>query len=206
MDFLFGIKGRDFVMVCSDTCASQQIITIKHDEDKLVPIDSHKLIGISGASCAVALACSLFLNRVRLCGRASCLLLALRVPPATELCLLLFALSRAGKRCKCTYLGQSGKHLLSASSPGCHAVHAAACACSRPSHSSVRMAGEPGDRVQFSEFIIANVRLYALRNDFPLSTPAVANFTRCELAEALRKVRARAFRLRDRFVTLRSPS
>ncbi len=68
------------------------------------------------------------------------------------------------------------------------------------------MAGEPGDRVQFSEFIIANVRLYALRNDFPLSTPAVANFTRCELAEALRKVRARAFRLRDRFVTLRSPS
>ena len=45
--------------------------------------------------------------------------------------------------------------------------------------------------MQFSEFIIANVRLYALRNDFPLSTPAVANFTRCELAEALRKVRAR---------------
>lgn len=51
MDFLFGIKGKDFVMVCSDTCASQQIITIKHDEDKLVPIDSHKLICISGARC-----------------------------------------------------------------------------------------------------------------------------------------------------------
>ena len=48
MDFLFGIKGKDFVMVCSDTCASQQIITIKHDEDKLVPIDGHKLICISG--------------------------------------------------------------------------------------------------------------------------------------------------------------
>jgi len=57
--------------------------------------------------------------------------------------------------------------------------------------SALHVAGEPGDRVQFSEFIIANVRLYALRNDFPLSTPAVANFTRCELAEALRKVRAR---------------
>ena len=51
MDFLFGIKGKDFVMVCSDTCASQQIITIKHDEDKLVPIDAHKLICISGARC-----------------------------------------------------------------------------------------------------------------------------------------------------------
>ena len=57
--------------------------------------------------------------------------------------------------------------------------------------SALRVAGEPGDRVQFSEFIVANVRLYALRNDFPLSTPAVANFTRCELAEALRKVRSR---------------
>ena len=51
MDFLFGIKGKDFVMVCSDTCASQQIITIKHDEEKLVPIDAHKLICISGARC-----------------------------------------------------------------------------------------------------------------------------------------------------------
>ena len=49
-------------------------------------------------------------------------------------------------------------------------------------------AGEPGDRVHFSEFILANVRLYALRNDKKLSTRAVANFTRNELATALRKV------------------
>ena len=48
--------------------------------------------------------------------------------------------------------------------------------------------GEPGDRVQFSEFIMANVRLYALRHDRDLSTHAVANFTRSELATALRKV------------------
>ena len=48
-------------------------------------------------------------------------------------------------------------------------------------------AGEPGDRVHFSEFILANVRLYALRNDKKLSTRAVANFTRNELATALRK-------------------
>ena len=44
-----GIKGRDFVMVCSDTCAAQQIITIKHDEDKLVPIDAYKLMALAGA-------------------------------------------------------------------------------------------------------------------------------------------------------------
>ena len=49
-------------------------------------------------------------------------------------------------------------------------------------------AGEPGDRVHFSEFILANTRLYALRNDKTLSTRAVANFTRNELATALRKV------------------
>lgn len=48
--------------------------------------------------------------------------------------------------------------------------------------------GEPGDRVQFSELIIANVKLYALRNEMTLSTKAVANFTRSYLAEALRKV------------------
>ena len=49
-------------------------------------------------------------------------------------------------------------------------------------------AGEPGDRVQFTEFVIANIRLYALRNEQRLSTHAVANFTRQELAEALRRV------------------
>lgn len=48
MDFLMGIKGPDFVVVASDTAAVQQIITIKHDEDKIVPIDSHKVMGISG--------------------------------------------------------------------------------------------------------------------------------------------------------------
>ncbi len=51
------------------------------------------------------------------------------------------------------------------------------------------LAGEPGDRVQFSEYIIANVKLYALRNNRELSTHAVAHFTRRELATALRRVR-----------------
>lgn len=94
MDFLAGIRGKDFVLVCSDTSAVQSIVTMKQDEDKLVPVDSHRLFAISG---------------------------------------------------------------------------------------------EAGDRVQFSEYLIANVRLYALRNGMPLSTSAVANFTRGELATALRK-------------------
>ncbi len=43
-------------------------------------------------------------------------------------------------------------------------------------------------RVQFSEFIQKNIALYHFRNGIPLSTAAAANFTRNELAVALRKV------------------
>lgn len=99
MDFFMGIKGRDFVLVCTDTSAVHSIITIKQDEDKIVPVDSHKVFCI---------------------------------------------------------------------------------------------AGEAGDRVQFSEYIIANIKLYALRNSTSLSTKSVANYARGELATALRKVRVSA--------------
>lgn len=43
-------------------------------------------------------------------------------------------------------------------------------------------------RVQFTEFIQKNLHLYQFRNNIPLSTAATANFTRGELATALRKV------------------
>jgi 20S proteasome subunit beta 4 len=94
MDFFMGIKGKDFVLVCTDTSAVHSIITIKQDEDKIIPVDSHKVFCI---------------------------------------------------------------------------------------------AGEAGDRVQFSEYIIANVKLYSLRNSTSLSTKSVAHFARGELATALRK-------------------
>lgn len=55
------------------------------------------------------------------------------------------------------------------------------------SHKLMAVVGKPGDRVQFSEYINANTRLYALRNGMGLSTKAVANFTRGELATSLRK-------------------
>ena len=89
-----GIKGDGFVLLCSDTAATQQIITIKHDEDKLIEVGDRILMGITG---------------------------------------------------------------------------------------------EPGDRVQFSEYVSANVRLSALRNETRLSTSAVAHYARGELAAALRK-------------------
>jgi 20S proteasome subunit beta 4 len=47
--------------------------------------------------------------------------------------------------------------------------------------------GPTGDRVNFCEYIQANVRLYNLRNSYPLNTKATANYTRLALAEALRR-------------------
>ncbi|CAN1808008.1 Proteasome subunit beta type-2-A, partial [Linum perenne] len=44
-----------------------------------------------------------------------------------------------------------------------------------------------GCRVQFTEYIQKNVSLYQFRNGIPLTTAAAANFTRGELATALRK-------------------
>ena len=94
MEYVMGIKGKGFAMVCTSATAVQQIITMKHDEDKILPLGTHTMMATSG---------------------------------------------------------------------------------------------EPGDRVQFSEFVAANARLYALRNKSKLSTKALANFTRGELATALRK-------------------
>ena len=48
MDYLMGIKGADFVMLVSDTAAVQQIITIKHDEDKLLAVSDRLVLALSG--------------------------------------------------------------------------------------------------------------------------------------------------------------
>ncbi|KAF3771642.1 Proteasome subunit beta type-2-A [Nymphaea thermarum] len=56
------------------------------------------------------------------------------------------------------------------------------------SHKLMGASGESGDRVQFTEYIQKNVHLYQFRNGIPLTTAAAANFTRGELATALRKV------------------
>eukprot|EP01116_Phalansterium_solitarium_P024998 TRINITY_DN935_c0_g1_i1.p1 TRINITY_DN935_c0_g1~~TRINITY_DN935_c0_g1_i1.p1 ORF type:complete len:196 (+),score=23.07 TRINITY_DN935_c0_g1_i1:59-589(+) len=54
------------------------------------------------------------------------------------------------------------------------------------SHKLLGGSGEQGDRVQFTEYIQKNVALYQLRTGIALSTHAAANFTRRELATALR--------------------
>ncbi|KAK9664320.1 hypothetical protein RND81_14G033200 [Saponaria officinalis] len=55
------------------------------------------------------------------------------------------------------------------------------------SHKLMGASGEAGDRVQFTEYVQKNVALYQFRNGIPLTTAATANFTRGELATALRK-------------------
>ncbi|PON95636.1 Proteasome B-type subunit [Trema orientale] len=55
------------------------------------------------------------------------------------------------------------------------------------SHKLIATISESGDRVQFTEYIQKNVALYQFRNGIPLTTPAATNFTRGELAAALRK-------------------
>jgi len=55
------------------------------------------------------------------------------------------------------------------------------------SHLFFWTAGDNGDRNMFTQFIQKNATLYALRNNVQLSTAALANWTRRELAEALRK-------------------
>ena len=137
MDYLMGIRGKDFVMVVADTTAVQQIITIKHDEEKIVPVDtdspasSQKLLAMAGEPG----------DRVQVCH------------------VVVFVMSHGC--CDSVAAAQADGY----SQPACLSS------------------------LQFSEFIIANVRLYALRNDSRLSTHAVAHFTRRELATALRKVR-----------------
>lgn len=93
MDILFGLVGDGFALVVADTSAVQSIVVQKTEEDKIMILDSHKLLGQSGST---------------------------------------------------------------------------------------------GDRVQFSEFVQKNMHLYQYRNGISLSTSAAANYTRGELAKALR--------------------
>jgi len=53
-------------------------------------------------------------------------------------------------------------------------------------HLLMLVCGEPGDTIQFAEFIAKNIQLYKMRNGYELSPSAAANFTRRNLADFLR--------------------
>ncbi|VDN99298.1 unnamed protein product [Rodentolepis nana] len=53
-------------------------------------------------------------------------------------------------------------------------------------HCLMLACGEPGDSIQFAEFIQQNMQLYEIRNGYELSPFSTAHFTRRKLADALR--------------------
>ncbi|KAH7925345.1 proteasome-domain-containing protein [Leucogyrophana mollusca] len=54
------------------------------------------------------------------------------------------------------------------------------------SHLLMAYSGEPGDTVQFAEYVERNIRLYQIRNLYPLRPSAAASWVRRSLAESLR--------------------
>ena len=50
MDALFGLVGDGFVLLVADTSAARSIVINKTDEDKIMVLDSHKLLATSGQS------------------------------------------------------------------------------------------------------------------------------------------------------------
>ena len=54
------------------------------------------------------------------------------------------------------------------------------------SHKLLAMSGPKGDCVYFGEYILANLKLYELRNGTKLSTHAATSYVRNTLAESLR--------------------
>ncbi|GMH31853.1 hypothetical protein Nepgr_033697 [Nepenthes gracilis] len=104
MECVFGLVGDGFAIIASETSAVHSILVHKSYEDKVMILDSHKLMGGSG----------------------------------------------------------------------------------EPETGSFR-SPFPLYTVHFTEYIQKNVALYQFRNGIPLTTAAAANFTRGELATALRK-------------------
>jgi 20S proteasome alpha/beta subunit len=50
MECVFGLVGDGFVIVASDTSAVNSILVHKTNEDKIMKLDSHKLVAASGES------------------------------------------------------------------------------------------------------------------------------------------------------------
>ena len=48
MDSAFGIAGKDWVIVCTDTAVNRSIFTLKHNEDKIVELNKFKVLACSG--------------------------------------------------------------------------------------------------------------------------------------------------------------
>lgn len=50
MDFLLGITGKDFTLLCADTNAARSIMLYTQSQDKIRTLDSHKMLAVGGDS------------------------------------------------------------------------------------------------------------------------------------------------------------
>ena len=48
MEVVFGIKGSNFIILCSDMTSVRSILAYNHDEDKIAQLDDHQLIACAG--------------------------------------------------------------------------------------------------------------------------------------------------------------
>ncbi len=48
MDSVFGICGKDWVIVASDMAVNRSIFTLKHDEDKILTLNTNKVLAAAG--------------------------------------------------------------------------------------------------------------------------------------------------------------
>jgi 20S proteasome subunit beta 4 len=48
MDSVFGICGKDWVILVADAAVNRSIMTLKHDEDKIDTLNNFKLLASSG--------------------------------------------------------------------------------------------------------------------------------------------------------------
>jgi 20S proteasome subunit beta 4 len=48
MDSVFGICGKEWVIITTDNAVNRSIFTLKHDEDKIMELDKFKVLGAAG--------------------------------------------------------------------------------------------------------------------------------------------------------------
>ena len=51
MDTVFGIAGKEWVIIVCDTAVNRSIFSLKHDEDKITQMGTHKIMGSAGEQC-----------------------------------------------------------------------------------------------------------------------------------------------------------
>ena len=66
MDSCFGICGKDWVILASDTSVNRSIFTLKHDDDKIMQLNKFKIMAASGEQTDRYQYCNLMMRNLQL--------------------------------------------------------------------------------------------------------------------------------------------